>query len=75
MARGRDGVERNFPLVSVSLAVLDCGMENNLLEIGERAAHVKHLAKAIAGNAYVLETGNVGGSGDCVCRSGTQSAF
>lgn len=55
MARGRDGVERRFPLVSVSLAVLDCGVESTLLEIGERAAHVKHLAKCIVGNAFVLE--------------------
>jgi EAL domain-containing protein (putative c-di-GMP-specific phosphodiesterase class I)/GGDEF domain-containing protein len=56
-ARGRDGMERRFPFVSVSLAVLDCHERSNLHEIGERAAHVKHLAKAIPGNAYVLECG------------------
>ncbi len=50
-------MERRFPFVSVSLAVLDCHERSNLHEIGERAAHVKHLAKAIPGNAYVLECG------------------
>lgn len=56
-ARGRDGVERQFPFVSVSLAVVDCRERSNLLDIGERAAHVKHLAKSIPGNNYVMECG------------------
>lgn len=58
LARGRDGVEREFPLVSVSLAVLDCQGGCSLQEIGERAAQMKHFAKSIPGNVYVLDRRN-----------------
>ena len=55
LARGRDGVEREFPLISVSLAVIDCQGSCSLQEIGERAAQMKHFAKSIPGNVYVLD--------------------
>ncbi|UZP68049.1 GGDEF domain-containing protein [Desulfovibrio mangrovi] len=55
LARGRDGVEREFPLVSVSLAVIDCQGSCSLQEIGERAAQMKHFAKSIPGNVYVVD--------------------
>lgn len=63
-ARGRDGVEKEFPLVSVSLAVLDCQGSCSLQEIGERAAQMKHFAKSIPGNIYVLDRRGPMGTGN-----------
>lgn len=69
MARGREGVEREFPLVSVSLAVLDCQGSCSLQEIGERAAQMKHFAKSLPGNVYVLDRRNpVGASSGTECH-------
>ncbi|WP_457574716.1 EAL domain-containing protein [Desulfolithobacter sp.] len=55
-AKGRDGRESWFSLVSVSLAIVDCQKEAacpcSLQQIGERAAEIKALAKAIEGNSY-----------------------
>ncbi|WP_031479038.1 GGDEF domain-containing protein [Maridesulfovibrio frigidus] len=53
--KGRDGATAKFPLVSVSLAILDCTPEQSLLEIGEQAASLKKWAKSIEGNCWVRE--------------------
>ncbi|CCO24838.1 GGDEF domain-containing protein [Maridesulfovibrio hydrothermalis] len=53
--RGRDGAIARFPLVSVSLAILDCEPDQSLMEIGEQAASLKKWAKSIEGNCWVRE--------------------
>ncbi|NDV26501.1 GGDEF domain-containing protein [Desulfovibrio sp. JC010] len=53
--KGRDGSIAKFPLVSVSLAILDCEPDQNLMEIGEQAASLKKWAKSIEGNCWVRE--------------------
>ena len=55
MATGRDGVERSYPLVSLSIGILEIGGPCTLLEIGERAAHVKKYAKSMPGNVYAWD--------------------
>ena len=54
-AKGRDGKEDKFPMVSVSLGIVDCFGSCTLKEIGERAAEVKKYAKSRAGNSYVRD--------------------
>ncbi|TIH18586.1 GGDEF domain-containing protein [Marinifilum sp. JC120] len=53
--KGRNGSISRFPLVSVSLAILDCEPDQNLMEIGEQAASLKKWAKSIEGNCWVRE--------------------
>ncbi len=53
--RGRDGTTARFPLVSVSLAILDCTCSLSLMQIAEQAASLKKWAKSIEGNCYVRE--------------------
>ncbi|MBI5520677.1 MAG: EAL and GGDEF domain-containing protein [Desulfovibrio sp.] len=55
LATGRDGVERTYPLVSLSIGILEIGGPCTLLEIGERAAHVKKYAKSMPGNVYAWD--------------------
>ncbi len=55
MATGRDGVERTYPLVSLSIGIMEIGGPCNLLEIGERAAYVKKYAKSLPGNVYAWD--------------------
>lgn len=53
----RKCVIEQFPLTSVSIGVVvvDKGRFHNVLEIGEVAAQVKHLAKTTPGSAYVID--------------------
>ncbi len=46
-----------FPITSISVGVVvvDHGRFNNVLEIGEVAAQVKHLAKITPGSTYVID--------------------
>ncbi|MHC1699375.1 MAG: GGDEF domain-containing protein [Humidesulfovibrio sp.] len=73
MATGRDGVERTYPLVSLSIGIMEIGGPCNLLEIGERAAYVKKYAKSLPGNVYArdrrqpLGTEQMPGNGQGVC--------
>lgn len=53
--KGRDGKTSQFPLVSVSLAILDCSQNLSLSHIAEQAASLKKWAKSIEGNCYVRE--------------------
>ena len=54
-AVGRDGMERQFPLVSISLGIMEIGGKCTLLEIGERAAHIKKYAKSFPGNSFARD--------------------
>lgn len=53
----RKGVVEKFPLISISIAVVvaDKGRFNNILEIGDSAAQVKHAVKAVAGSGYAID--------------------
>lgn len=52
----RKGIIEEIPLVSISIGVVevDKGRFNNVLEIGEVGAQVKHLAKVTQGSAYAI---------------------
>jgi diguanylate cyclase (GGDEF)-like protein len=54
-AMGREGREENFPLVSVSLGIVNCHGPCDLGQIGYRAAEVKKYAKSRPGNVYVRD--------------------
>lgn len=52
----RKGIIEQFPIVSITIGVVNVtkGRFNNILEIGEIGASVKHLAKTIPGSTYVI---------------------
>lgn len=51
----RKGVKEEFPLTSISIAVVEVDNNfNNILEIGEVGAQVKKLSKSIQGSTYVV---------------------
>jgi GGDEF domain-containing protein len=54
---GRDGIEKEFPFVSVSVGIVDCAFESGISmnELSHRVAAVKKYAKSIPGNAYVKD--------------------
>lgn len=58
MGKGRDGREQRFPLISVSIGIVECS-ENirncSLQLLGEKAAQVKSYAKSLPGNVYVRD--------------------
>ena len=54
-AKGRDGKEGNYPLVSISLGVISICGQCSLMEIGERAAHIKKYAKSKPGNSVAID--------------------
>lgn len=54
-AMGRDGQPGSFPLVSVSLGIVDCRSSCSLLHVSQRAAEVKCYAKSRPGNVYVRD--------------------
>lgn len=53
----RKCILEQFPLTSISIGVViaDKGRFHNVLEIGEVAAQVKHLAKVTPGSTYVID--------------------
>lgn len=53
----RKGILEQFPIttISVGVVVVDEGRFHNVLEIGETAAQVKHLAKVTPGSTYVID--------------------
>lgn len=53
--RDREGRQGQFPLVSVSLGILDCRGACDLGLVGQRAAEVKKYAKSKPGNVYVRD--------------------
>ncbi|WFS61006.1 EAL and GGDEF domain-containing protein [Pseudodesulfovibrio thermohalotolerans] len=55
LAKGRDDKERKYPLVTISLGVIEIDGPCSLMEIGERAAHIKKYAKSIPGNSVAID--------------------
>lgn len=53
----RRGIIEQFPLTSISIGVVEVDEERfkNILEIGEVAAQVKHLAKTVMGSSYIID--------------------
>ncbi len=53
----RKGIIEQFPLTSLSIGVVvaDVGRFNNILEIGEIGAQVKHVAKSVMGSSYAVD--------------------
>ncbi len=53
----RKGIIEQFPLTSLSIGVVvaDVGRFNNILEIGEIGAQVKHAAKSVMGSSYAVD--------------------
>lgn len=53
----RRGVIEQFPLTSISIGVVEVEKDrfNNILEIGEAGANVKHLAKTVQGSTYIVD--------------------
>lgn len=67
-ARGRDGLEREYPLVTISLGVIEIFGPCSLMEIGERAAHIKKYAKSIPGNSVAIDRRPAIGSEKFNCK-------
>jgi diguanylate cyclase (GGDEF)-like protein len=55
--KGRDGVEREFSLISVSIGIVDCEFKCSFTmdEMSHRVAEVKKYSKSIPGNSYVKD--------------------
>ena len=53
--KDRDGLKKDFPLTSVSLAVINCMGECSLTDITKRAADIKKYAKSITGSCWVVD--------------------
>jgi len=53
----RKGIIEKFPLTSISIGVVvsENGRFNNILEIGEIGAQVKHAAKSVMGSSYAVD--------------------
>ncbi len=54
----RNGAATQFPLVSVSLAIIDCRCDWDLVHIGRIAAEMKRYAKSIPGSKFVRNRRN-----------------
>ncbi len=55
LGKGRDGQPGKYPLVTVSLGIIDCQGVSDLSLISRRAAEVKRYAKSFPGNVYVRD--------------------
>ena len=57
MGKGRDGVKRKFPIVSVSIGIVDCDFQTefSMNDLSHRVAEIKKYAKSIPGNSYVKD--------------------
>lgn len=53
----RKGIIEKFPLTSISIAVVvaDKNRFNNILEIGDVSAQVKHAVKSVMGSSYAID--------------------
>lgn len=53
----RKGIIEKFPLTSISIAavIAETGRFNNVLEIGDVSAQVKHAVKAVMGSSYAID--------------------
>ena len=57
----RKGIIEQFPLSTISIGVVEVKKDkfNNILEIGEIGAQVKHLAKSTLGSSYAIDRRNL----------------
>lgn len=57
VARGRDGKMGKFPLLSVSMGIVDCQFASpfSMEEMSQRVAEIKRYAKSRPGNSYVRD--------------------
>lgn len=57
VAKNRQGELENFPIISLSIAITSTDNRRfaNYLEIGERMAEVKRMAKSQAGSCYIFD--------------------
>ncbi|MCA1906097.1 MAG: GGDEF domain-containing protein, partial [Desulfarculus sp.] len=55
LGKDRNGNPGQFPLISVSMAIVDCLGRCDLGQISQRAAEVKRYAKSLPGNVYVRD--------------------
>ena len=53
--KDRDGVQRRFPIMSVSIAAISIARAKSYASLAELAAVGKRAAKAIPGSAYVRD--------------------
>lgn len=60
IGKDRKGNEGQFPLVSVSLAIVDCDGKSDFDRVGRRAAEMKRYAKTIPGNKFVRDRRSCG---------------
>lgn len=63
--KGRDGAKQRFPLVSVSIGIVECQSPCTLQSLGERAAQIKGYAKSLPGNVYVRDRRGRGDDAPC----------
>ena len=63
----RKCILEQFPLttISVGVVIVDKGRFHNVLEVGEVAAQVKHLAKTTPGSTYVIDRRK---NDECACK-------
>lgn len=57
VGKGRDGVRREYPFVSVSIGIIDCEFKTpfTMDDLSRRVAEIKKYAKSISGNSYVKD--------------------
>ncbi len=55
ISKDRSGITREFDIVSVSMAIVDCRGSCSLEHIAHRSAEMKKYAKSKAGNVYVRD--------------------
>lgn len=56
MGKNRDGQDRWFPFVTISMAVVECSSSStNIHAISKKAAEIKKYAKSIPGSVYVRD--------------------
>ena len=59
----RNGKKTRVPLMTISLAIIDCPYDFDLRYVGERSAEMKKYAKSKSGNSYVRDRRQILGSG------------
>ncbi|MBF0481488.1 MAG: EAL domain-containing protein [Desulfovibrionaceae bacterium] len=65
--KDRNGVEGEFPLVAISLAIIDCHGQCSVGAVAHRAAEMKKFAKSKAGNVFVRDRRSLPLPTECGC--------
>jgi diguanylate cyclase (GGDEF)-like protein len=57
----RYGAQRSFPIMTLSIAVLNCGqgLNESALDIAQRAAEIKEQVKGLSGSNYLIDETNM----------------